>query len=126
MPNGEFDTKSMPVSFSVGTSGQFRVRLAPQVQQSEYAGIHQFAPAGGIGDHIDVATKQRCIGFGIALERHVRPFDALRPISVTGRNGKFCARAKLPNSAMTTAILIGVQPMSFHPFRSTRMFLLWS
>jgi len=56
----------------------------------------------------------------------VRPFDALRPISVTGRNGKFCARAKLPNSAMTTAILIGVQPMSFHPFRSTRMFLLWS
>ena len=31
IPNGEFETMSMPVSFSVGTLGQFLVRSAPQV-----------------------------------------------------------------------------------------------
>src|SRR3954464_11838885 len=31
MPNGEFDTMLIPLSFSVGTSGQFLVRSAPHV-----------------------------------------------------------------------------------------------
>ena len=31
MPKGEFEIMSMPVSFRVGTAGQFLVRVAPQV-----------------------------------------------------------------------------------------------
>src|SRR6516164_6574666 len=77
MPKGEFETMSMPRSRKVGTLGQFLVRAAPHVQQSELTCIDELRPAARIRNRMDVTAEQRVHHLGVALERDVGPFDAL-------------------------------------------------
>ena len=71
MPNGEFDTMSMPTSFRVGTSGQFFVRAAPHVTSSRaWPAFDRAGPAGRVRHHVDVSAEQRVHAFRHALERH--------------------------------------------------------
>ena len=94
MPNGEFDTMSMPTSFRVGTFGQFFVRCAPQVTSSRiWPALTAPAQPVEIRLHVDVPAEQRVQAFGLALERHLRPLDALLLGDLLHRDVQARARA---------------------------------